>query len=50
MLAGPILVLIFLFVIGPIGLFLVGGIWSALNAWMLSDDAVRDHPADNEAA
>lgn len=50
MFAGPILVLIFLFVIGPIGLFLVGGIWSALNAWMLSDDAERDHAADNEAA
>ena len=35
MLAGPVLVLLFLFVIGPILLFLVGGIWSALNAWLL---------------
>ena len=43
---GPILVLLFLFVIGPIGLFVVGGIWSALNGWLLSDDADARANAD----
>jgi len=36
---GVVLVLIAIFIAGPIGLFVVGGIWSALNAWLLSDDA-----------
>jgi hypothetical protein len=36
-----VLVLIALFVVGPIGLFLVGAIWSALLGWMLADDADR---------
>ena len=31
--------LIALFIVGPIGLFVVGGMWSALNGWLLSDDA-----------
>jgi hypothetical protein len=38
---GPVLVLLFLFVIGPIGLLIVGAIWSALSAWLLSQDADR---------
>jgi hypothetical protein len=37
--AGPVLILIALFVVGPIGLFVVGAIWSALQAWLMSDDA-----------
>ncbi len=41
---GPIAVLLVLFVIGPIGLFVVGAIWSALNGWLLSDDADARHP------
>jgi hypothetical protein len=36
---GVVLMLIALFVVGPIGLFVVGGMWSALNSWLLSDDA-----------
>jgi hypothetical protein len=36
---GPVLVLVAIFIVGPIGLFVVGGIWSALNGWLLSDDA-----------
>lgn len=36
---GVVGVLLFLFVIGPIGLFVVGAAWSALNGWLLSDDA-----------
>ena len=31
--------LLFLFVVGPIGLFLVGAAWAALNGWLLSEDA-----------
>jgi len=38
---GPVLVLLFLFVIGPIGLLITGAIWSALNGWLLSEDADR---------
>jgi hypothetical protein len=37
--AGPVLILIALFIVGPIGLFVVGAIWSALQAWLMSDDA-----------
>jgi hypothetical protein len=37
--AGPVLILIALFIVGPIGLFVVGGIWAALQAWLMSDDA-----------
>jgi hypothetical protein len=36
---GPVLVLIALFIAGPIGLFIVGGIWSALHGWSESEDA-----------
>jgi hypothetical protein len=36
---GVVLMLIALFIVGPIGLFVVGGMWSALNSWLLSDDA-----------
>jgi hypothetical protein len=36
---GPVLILLALFIIGPIGLFIAGGIWSALQAWLMSDDA-----------
>jgi hypothetical protein len=38
---GPVAILIFFFIIGPIGLFLVGGIWSALQGWLQSEDASR---------
>jgi hypothetical protein len=34
-----VLVLLALFIVGPIGLFIVGGIWSALQGWLMSDDA-----------
>ena len=37
--AGVVLILLALFVIGPIGLFIVGGIWAALQGWLMSDDA-----------
>jgi len=36
---GAILILLVIFVIGPIGLFVVGGVWSALTGWLMSEDA-----------
>ena len=36
---GPVLILLAMFVAGPIALFLVAAIWSALFGWMLVDDA-----------
>ena len=36
---GVILVLLAIFVVGPVGLFVVGAAWSALNGWLLSEDA-----------
>jgi len=35
-------ILIFaMLVVGPVGLFLVGAIWSGVTGWVLSDDAER---------
>ena len=52
--AGAVLVLIALFIVGPIGLFVVGAIWSAVGAWLLSEDAAEMHgerePSAAEAA
>ena len=39
--AGVVLILLFMFVVGPIGLFVVAGIWSALFSWLLVDDTER---------
>jgi len=41
MLVGPVLILLVLFVIGPIGLFIGGGVWSALHGQVESEDADR---------
>jgi hypothetical protein len=38
---GAVAILIALFIIGPIGLMLVGAIWSALQGWLQSEDADR---------
>jgi hypothetical protein len=37
--AGVVLVLLAMFVAGPIGLFLVAAVWSSLFGWLLVDDA-----------
>jgi len=44
---GVILIVLAIFIVGPIGLFIVGGIWSALSGWLLSEDADQraEHPA-----
>jgi hypothetical protein len=36
---GAIIVLFVMFVAGPIGVFAVGVIWSALTGWLLTADA-----------
>jgi hypothetical protein len=38
---GVVLILLFMFVVGPIGLFVVAGIWSALFSWLMVDDTER---------
>jgi hypothetical protein len=40
---GAVLILLVIFVIGPIGLFIVGAAWSAIIGWLMSEDA--DAPA-----
>jgi hypothetical protein len=45
---GAILVLVVIFVAGPIGLFLTGAIWSGLFGWLQSD--LADQPKDSSAA
>ncbi len=36
---GPVLVLLGIFIIGPIGLFITGALWAAVNGWLSSEDA-----------
>jgi hypothetical protein len=40
---GVVLIIIAMAVVGPIGLFLVGAIWSGVSGWVLSDDADSPH-------
>jgi hypothetical protein len=44
------LILLALFVVGPIGLFVAGALWSALGAWLLSEDAADQHGELDAAA
>jgi len=36
--------LLFMFVVGPIGLFLTGAIWSGVFGWLLVDDTEQGEP------
>ena len=36
---GVVLVLLAMFIAGPVGLFLVGALWSAAFGWLSADDA-----------
>ena len=45
---GAVAILIALFVVGPIGLMLVGALWSALQGWLQSEDADRRAAADTQ--
>jgi hypothetical protein len=47
---GPVLLLLVMFVIGPIGLFLVGAIWSGLFGWLLVDDTEHAEGAEAQAS
>ena len=38
---GVVAILLALFVVGPIGLFVVGALWSGAFGWMAADDAER---------
>ena len=44
MAVGPVLILLTIFVIGPIALFFGGGIWSAIVGFLGTNDA-EDHAA-----
>ena len=47
---GPVLLLLFMFVVGPIGLFVTGAIWSGLFGWLLVDDTEHADGADAQAS
>jgi len=36
---GAVILIFAMAVVGPVGLFLVGAIWSAVTGWLLSEDA-----------
>ena len=36
---GVVLILLVIFIVGPIGLFVVGAAWSAITGWLMSEDA-----------
>jgi hypothetical protein len=36
---GVVLVLLAMFIAGPVGLFVVGALWSAVFGWLAADDA-----------
>jgi hypothetical protein len=38
---GAVLLILAMAIVGPVGLFLVGAIWSAVTGWVLSDDTDR---------
>ena len=45
---GVVILLFAMAVVMPIGLFLIGAIWSGLTGWVLSDDA--DDPSDDQVS
>ena len=47
---GVVLILIVMFVAGPIGVFAAGAIWSAINGWLQSDAADERAEATDPAA
>jgi hypothetical protein len=47
---GAVLILLFMFLIGPIGLFLVGAIWSAAFGWLLVDESEERAEAQTSAS
>jgi hypothetical protein len=47
---GVVALLIVMFVLGPIGLFLAGAIWSGLFGWMLVDETDERAEAQSSAS
>jgi len=47
---GVVLVLLVMFVAGPIGLFLVAAIWSAIFGWLVGSDADERGNAEAQAS
>ena len=45
---GPIIILLVMFVAGPIGVFATGAIWSAVQGWLQSE-AADERAAATEA-
>jgi hypothetical protein len=45
-----VLLLIAMFVVGPIGLFLVGAIWSGVFGWLLVEDTDERAEAQTSAS
>jgi hypothetical protein len=43
---GAIIIIFVMFIAGPIGVFATGAIWSAVNGWLLSEDADRAPSAE----
>lgn len=39
MLAGPVLIILALVLIGPIAVMLAGAVWSGIVGWLIGDDA-----------
>jgi hypothetical protein len=39
---GAVILIVAMAIVGPVGLFLVGAIWSGVTGWLLSDDAERE--------
>jgi hypothetical protein len=47
---GVVLILLVMFVAGPIGLFLVAAIWSAIFGWLVGGDADQRGNAEAQAS
>ena len=47
---GVVLVLLAMFLVGPIGVFVVAALWSGLFGWLLVDDAERQAGAEPQAS
>jgi hypothetical protein len=45
---GVVILIFAMAVVGPVGLFLVGAIWSGVTGWVLSDEA--DNPSEDQAS
>jgi hypothetical protein len=47
---GVVLILLALFVVGPVSIFFGGAIWSALTGWLVTEDVEARGETEPEAA